>query len=291
MASPNNLPLDPEPPSSEPQVPAVFSTEPSPLPAPYPSSPPLHSGENPVFTGWDVLQVAGLTLLLALFVVPLITVTVARSFFYPHLHWLDVGQKPAVALVSQFIAYIIVALFMVLLIHGKYHMSFWQAVKWNWPGIAGLSLVGIGVLMLSFDFLAKFLPMPQNTPFDQFFDRPFDAYLTAIFAVTFGPLMEELFFRGMLYPVLARRIGVLGGILITAMLFGLMHFSQYGRSWGAVLIIFLVGVVLTTIRAVTKSVASSFLAHVGYNGTLMLLAAVATGGFKHMEKASLLLAR
>jgi hypothetical protein len=42
---------------------------------------------------------------------------------------------------------------------------------------------------------------------------------------------------------------------------------------------------------VTKSVASSFLAHVGYNGTLMLLAAIATGGFKHMEKATLLLAR
>jgi uncharacterized protein len=282
-------PLDPQQVSSEQQ--AALPTESIPPPEVPPAPLPPHSAENPVFTGWDVLQVAGLTLLLALFVVPLITVTVARAFFYTRLHWLDVAQKPAVALVSQFIAYIIVALFMVLLIHGKYHVSFWQAVKWNWPGIAGLSLVGIGVLMLSFDFLAKFLPMPQNTPFDQFFDRPFDAYLTAIFAVTFGPLMEELFFRGMLYPVLARRIGVLGGIFITASLFGLMHFAQYGRSWGAVLIIFLVGVVLTTIRAVTKSVASSFLAHVGYNGTLMLLAAAATGGFKHMEKASLLLAR
>ena len=39
------------------------------------------------------------------------------------------------------------------------------------------------------------------------------------------------------------------------------------------LIIFLVGIVLTAVRAVTKSVASSFLAHVGYNGTLMVLAA------------------
>jgi len=53
----------------------------------------------------------------------------------------------------------------------------------------------------------------------------------------------------------------------------------------------LVGVVLTTVRAVTKSVAASFLAHVGYNGALMVLAAWATDGFRHMEKAGVLLFR
>ncbi len=251
--------------------------------------PPPKANENPVFTGWDVLQIAGLTVLLALFAMPLVTISAAKIFVYPHEHWLEVAQKPVLALASQFIAYIIVALAMIVLVEGKYRTRFWPAIRWNWPGIAGLNLVGIGVLMLAFDYLGRFFPMPKNTPFDQFFDRPLDAYLTAVFAVTFGPLMEELFFRGMLYPVLARRLGAIAGIFITAVLFGLMHFAQYGRSWGAVLIIFLVGVVLTTIRAVTKSVASSFLAHVGYNTTLMVLAATATDGFRHMEKAGLLL--
>jgi hypothetical protein len=64
---------------------------------------------------------------------------------------------------------------------------------------------------------------------------------------------------------------------------------QYGYAWGAVLIIFLVGVVLTAVRAKTKSVASSFLAHAGYNGTLMVLAVWATDGFRHMEKAGFVL--
>ncbi|MGC2645500.1 MAG: CPBP family intramembrane glutamic endopeptidase, partial [Candidatus Sulfotelmatobacter sp.] len=127
------------------------------------------------------------------------------------------------------------------------------------------------------------------TPFDQFFERPIDAYLTALFAITLGPLMEEIFFRGFLYPVIARRLGAVWGVLLTAFLFGLVHSPQYGYSWSAVLIIILVGVVLTTVRAVTKSVASSFLAHVGYNATLMVLTAVATDGFRHMEKAGVLL--
>lgn len=141
--------------------------------------------------------------------------------------------------------------------------------------------------MLTFDYLgARFLPMPKTTPFEQFFNRPFDAYLVAAFAVSLGPLMEELFFRGFLYPVLARRMGAALGIMITGFFFGLIHLPQYGYSWAAVLIVCLVGVVLTTVRAVTKSVASSFLAHVGYNGTLLLLTAWATDGFRHMEKAA-----
>lgn len=75
---------------------------------------------------------------------------------------------------------------------------------------------------------------------------------------------------------------------MTAILFGSIHSPQYGYSWAAVLIVGMVGVVLTTVRALTKSVASSFLAHVGYNATLMTLAALATDGFRHMEKAGVL---
>ena len=290
LSSPANPQFDQQPLNGDTIAPTPFVVELLPAPEPQPAPPASKSSENPVFSGWDVAKIAGLTILLAIFVVPALMVSAARLFVYQHEPWLDVAQKPAIALLSQFVAYIVVALFMVLLIEGRYHTRFWPAIRWNWPGIAGLNLLGVGVLMLGFDYLARFLPMPKNTPFDLFFDRPLDAYLTAIFAVTIGPFMEELFFRGMLYPVLARRLGAFPGILLTALLFGLMHFVQYGRSWGAVLIIFLVGVVLTSIRAATKSVASSFLAHVGYNGTLMVLAAVATDGFRHMEKAAVVLA-
>lgn len=218
----------------------------------------------------------------------LVVVLAARHYTYPHASWADVAQKPVLALISELLAYAVVALYMALLVEVKFHTRFWLAIRWNWPGIAGVSFLGIGVLMLGLDMLGRFLPMPKTTPFDQFFDSPLDAYLTAAFAITLGPLMEELFFRGFLYPVLARRTGAFWGIILTALPFGAMHYLQY-RSWSAVLIIVLVGVVLTTIRAITKSVASSFLAHVGYNGMLMTLAAVATDGFKHMEKAGVLL--
>ena len=47
------------------------------------------------------------------------------------------AQKPALALLSEFLAYIPVALYMFLLLEGKYHTRFWAAIRWNWPGVAG----------------------------------------------------------------------------------------------------------------------------------------------------------
>jgi uncharacterized protein len=286
LSAPENPQFDPQPLNSEPQTPTPFVVVPISAPAPQAVPPAFKAHENPVWSGWDVLLMLILTavtfVLAQLFVVPGLF-----RLAYPQASPMELLQKPALMLLSQLLLYVVMALYMILLVEGKYHTRFWPAIRWNWPGVAGVSFVGVGVLMLGFDILGRFLPMPKNTPFDQFFDRPFDAYLTAAFAVTLGPLMEELFFRGFLYPVVARRLGAVWGILLTALPFGLIHFFQYGNSWGAVLIVFLVGVVLTAVRAMTKSVAASFLAHVGYNGTLMVLAAWSSDGFKHMEKAAI----
>jgi len=274
--------------TGEPQPPIQLVADPFPAPALAPTLPTPKAGENPVWSGWDVLQIAGLTLA-TLFLVQLLIVLAARRFVFPHANWADVAQKPVLALLSEMLTYVAVALYMILLVQGKYRTRFWPAIRWNWPGSAAFSLIGLGVLMLGLDLLGRYLPMPKETPFDQFFARPSDAYLTAVFAITLGPLMEELFFRGFLYPVIARRLGIAWGVFLTALPFGLIHAVQYGYAWGAVLIIFLVGIVLTTVRARTKSVASSFLVHVGYNATLMVLAALQTDGFRHMDKSGFVL--
>jgi membrane protease YdiL (CAAX protease family) len=272
-----SLPLTPDP-----LLPASFPPAPSLLtPAPEPP-------RDPVWSGWDVLLIA-VVAVLSLIVVQVLVLAGAKELIYPHLNWKDITQKAVLAILAQFFAYIPLAIFMVTLVEGKYHVRFWPAIRWNWPR-SQWKMLGLGALvLLSLNLLGHFLPMPQSTPFEELFSRPRDAYLMSVFAITLGPLMEELFFRGFLYPVLARRMGVAGGIFFTALPFGLIHMFQYGYAWGVVLLIFLMGVVCTAVRAATGSVASSFLVHVGYNATEMLLFAIATDGFRHMEKAATVL--
>jgi uncharacterized protein len=209
----------------------------------------------------------------------------AHQFFYPRSSLADLAQRPMLLLISQFVIDGAVAIFLFLLVEGKYHVRFWQAIRWNWPQSAW-RMLGIGALMLlGLSLLENLLPMPKETPFEKLFARPIDAYLLAIIAVTLGPLVEELFFRGFFYPVLARRWGVVWAIFITSILFAAMHLPQYGYAWAALLVIFVVGVVCGTVRAVTRSVGASFLVHVGYNGAQMVIAVIATHGFKHLEAA------
>ena len=244
---------------------------------------PVPPIEDPVWSGWDVLLIALLTFV-TMVVLQLAVLFTAHSLWYPRESMSDVAQKPILLLVSQFLVYIAVAACMVALVGGKYHAAFWPAIRWNWPR-AGWRWLALGAAMLfALSLLQSLLPMPKDTPFEHLFDRPRDAYLLSLIAVSLGPLMEELFFRGFMYPVLARRMGAFWAIVLTALPFGLIHLPQYGWAWGAALVIFLVGVVCGIVRAVTRSVGASFLVHAGYNGMQMLIALVATRGFQHMEK-------
>jgi membrane protease YdiL (CAAX protease family) len=244
------------------------------------TAPPV---EDPVWNFWDVVLIALLTIV-AMVVLQLSVTVAALRFAYPHTSWQDVVQKPIVLLISQLLIYIVVAAFMIFLVEGKYHVPFWKSIHWEWPR-SGWKLLALGAaLLFALDVLQNFLPLPKDTPFEHLFERPRDAYLLSIIAVSIGPLMEELFFRGFLYPVLARRMGVIWGILLTALPFGIIHLPQYGYAWGVALVIVLVGVACGVVRAVTKSVGASFLVHVGYNGMQMLIAVIATRGFTHMPK-------
>jgi uncharacterized protein len=262
---------------SSPQIPPVES---SPAPAIVPTSP---YAEDPAWNGWDVVRIALLSLF-SIFSSMLVVSYVARALFYPSIAWAEVVKRPELIVCAQLVAYLLLLIFMYLAVRGRTKIGFWKAIRWNWPqNWLGYFVLGI-LLSLALQALASLLPLPKHLPIDRFFQTTREAYLLAIFGVTFAPLLEELFFRGFLYPVLARRIGVISAILLTALLFGLLHADQLGRSWAPVLVIFLVGIALTVTRAVSQSVAAGVVMHIAYNATISVLIFLATDHFRHLEK-------
>lgn len=209
----------------------------------------------------------------------------AQRLLYPRLSILEVAKFPLVSVLAQLGAYLAVLVYMHS-VATRTGQKFLPAVSWNWPGQPLIYLVAGIVISIGLQLLANVLPMPKSLPIDQFFKTPLDAWVLSLFGMTFAPLLEELFFRGFLYPVLARRLGVVVGVFLTALAFSLIHAPQLARAWGPVLIIFLIGLALTVVRVVTKSVAAGMLMHIAYNGTISALLYHASDGFKHLEKVA-----
>lgn len=237
--------------------------------------------ENPIWSGIDLLQLIGI-IFAAMALVPLAILGLAHLTLYKRLPISRIADVPEILLIAQLIIYAVVFAAMRWLVRSRGGELF-SAIRWNWPARpSNFLLLGVVVYFILIG-LSQLLPIPKHLPIDRFFQTAREAGIMSIIAVTLAPFMEELFFRGFLYPVLVRRMGTVAAILLTSALFGLLHGAQLGYSW-AVLVIFLVGIALTTVRAVTKSVASSFLVHVGYNATLSILLFAATSGFRHLER-------
>ncbi len=82
--------------------------------------------------------------------------------------------------------------------------------------------------------------------------------------IVIGPLAEELFFRGLLFPALAGRIGEWGGVTVSAALFATLHFN-----WAGWIPIFGLGVLLARSYARTGSLLVPVLIH-GLHNALFL---------------------
>jgi membrane protease YdiL (CAAX protease family) len=117
---------------------------------------------------------------------------------------------------------------------------------------------------------------------EYFKDRP-SALLLGAFGILVAPLMEELLFRGFLYPALARWMGAAASVIITASAFTLLHGAQLGYSWAPLLLIFVVGLALTVTRMRTNSVATCVIVHMTYNFVLLLQSYIVTHGFRQMQ--------
>ncbi|MFZ0312813.1 MAG: CPBP family intramembrane glutamic endopeptidase [Candidatus Korobacteraceae bacterium] len=241
----------------------------------------------PTWSGWDVLAILVFTLV-AILVFTIGAMFVAHAFpQYRNATFSELATNAAVVIGAQTAAYPIVLLFIFLMVRTRSHQSFGKAIQWNWPGIlAPAFLTGGVVLALAVEGMARFLPIPKSLPMDAYFHDAASAYMMAAFGITLAPLLEELFFRGLLYPLLRRAFGLIVAVLLTAAAFAAIHGAQLGYAWAPVFSIFVVGVVFTLVRIRTNSVAASFLMHCGYNFALFAALWLASDHYRHLEKVT-----
>ncbi len=238
--------------------------------------------EYPPLTLTDVLRLA-VVAIVAIGFLSVLAMTLAVSWAGSGAA-AELARDPKVIVPAQILGYLVVIGFMAALLHSR-GLPFWQGIHWHWPSLRGTRFAAAGAAMSLVVLAAsRYLPVPSSVPMQEYFRDRLGAWLMTIFGITLAPLMEELFFRGFLYPALRRRIGLRQALAATALLFALLHARQYAYSWALLLLLFLVGLALTWIRERTGSVAASFLFHAGYNAMLFSLLYFGTGGFRHLER-------
>lgn len=254
------------------------------MPAALPATVTPAPAENPPWGLLDVLLIAVFGII-AIFFLTAIGFLVVH--FVPRLRHMDVAQlsqEPLVVLPPQTLAYLATLFFMMLVVRRESLEPFWNAVKWRWPVNALPFILGGLLLSLSIQLGSAYLPIPKSLPIDQFFKTTRAAWLLAVFGIFIAPFFEELFFRGFFYPALYRRMGFFAALVVNSLVFAMFHEGQLAHAWAPLLVLFIVGCVLTLVRAKSGSVACCFVVHAAYNAFLFGSIFVVTGGFRHMEK-------
>jgi hypothetical protein len=180
-------------------------------------------------------------------------------------------NKALLVMIPQFIGQAAMLVPLALLFRWKYDRSLLAAMRLHVPArYLGPSLwmgfaVAIGVLLTA---AAMRTPQLQN-PMQDLMDDPSSAPWIALFAISIGPVVEEIFFRGLLQQSATRSLGPILGILIGAVPFALLHGPQYAWSWRHVLMIAAAGSAFGWWRMRTGSTGASSVMHAVYNGVFV----------------------
>lgn len=249
---------------------------------------PPHSATQPAL--WTLADL-GLFLLFALGTMVLVGGLVLGGFslLNKSLHWGlsadDARAQTPIAVLVQILWESLWLAFIYQIVVVKYRQGFWSGVRWAGKTTpTARYLLGGGLLSLLIQLLAQHLPERPDLPIEQLFNTPASAYLLAFFGIVVAPFMEELVFRGFVFPVLERRWGAVVAVLSTGALFAAIHAPQLGGGGWELVAMLAVGLILSTVRALTGSLMPSFLMHLGYNSSLFILLFISTNRFQTLSQ-------
>lgn len=150
---------------------------------------------------------------------------------------------------------------------------FWRALGFSWSERVGFwTSAGLAIGLLALGLLLTKLIGGEATTIDQIVSSSTASrYTLAILAATTAPLIEELVYRGVLYSALHKVAGRLWAVFGVSVLFTLVHVLQYYNNIGVIIVISMLSLSLTLVRAFTGKLLPCFIIHLIFNGIQSVL--------------------
>ena len=218
-----------------------------------------------------------------------ILVVAGYAALQPIMGWPKTSQaahnNPFLLLALQSVFHALIFLTVYLFIVVNHRLPFWETLMWRTPAAPKALLFFLGgiALAVAIQIMPPLLPDRDDFPLTRLFTSPQAGYAIAAFAILIAPFMEELIFRGVLFSFFQHLVGDRFAVLGTAALFATLHVPEYWGAWHHVFLILVVGLVFSTARGVTGSVATSVILHVAYNASLMTALFIQTKHFRDLQ--------
>jgi membrane protease YdiL (CAAX protease family) len=91
------------------------------------------------------------------------------------------------------------------------------------------------------------------------------AALATLAVLVPAALWEELLTRGYLFTLIREHVGARRAIVVTSVLFGLLHLENAGVTWQSIALVILAGIFLGSIRVAFDSLYAAWSAHLAWN--------------------------
>ncbi|MFZ0820526.1 MAG: CPBP family intramembrane glutamic endopeptidase [Candidatus Acidiferrales bacterium] len=230
--------------------------------------------------GWKDLVYLILFVIGALVFFEVALVIVAIAFFHVSSSQLTQATPTAIniSVIAQALAFLAMMGYFWVMVRVRHAGPFWQAIGWrpfhtgvNQPQLLRIFIqLGLGVgLAIAITPISILISRNQPPlPIEKIIQTRGTYLLFMVYGILIAPVVEETLFRGFLYPIVARRFGLPAGVLVSGILFGMLHASQLWGGWGSIGLIIGVGIVFSWVRARSKTVLASYLLHIAYNSTL-----------------------
>lgn len=139
--------------------------------------------------------------------------------------------------------------------------------RWLWYFAVFFAFAAVSRLIVDSD------PLMPNLPIYFFFKESsvIGSAVVMLSLIIVAPVLEEIFFRGFVYPGLNKKLDLYASVLITTLLFTAVHIPQCLDYPFILISIFLGGLFLTTVRAVTRSTLLAILLHSLYNISVIVV--------------------
>jgi len=211
-------------------------------------------------------------LYLFMFVFIIVPVTV-ESLFYDYALQV-IGNALYAGVLMGFIMAVIFTTVVYLFCIKRYKLSWkdigirklsWRNFLWTVVALIFLIIVSIAILMMMEKMGISFENSKTETIQN---DKSIYAFCIAVIgAAVISPIYEEILYRGVFYTFFRDRYGIWGGVLISSIIFTVVHIPTYNT----LPVNFLSGVVFAWLYEKTNSILSAMIAHALFNFIAVLL--------------------